>query len=329
MVSLGDPAEDTPVNAEGDSDGSSLERAAFTLPVDHGSTHVFVRVWRVADSRLPPVVLLHDLGASVEGLRRLAQQLAAGGVSCYAFDLRGHGRSGARLGHLTRFHQLVADLLQVVAWVHHVEGGRLPVLIADHLAGLVALDFAAHYGGWLCALALIRPELGEVPPLSWWDRVQVGLLSDVLPTRRSSARLHALALAGRPGGSAAAGGPSGGDEGGGGPQPGSPAEVGAGATRRSLNRSLNLSLAFVREILAKRATWRDIAQAAAHPLLVIDSVETAGVLAERPDFSNIIAERVELSRVAPPVVKALVEWLSHQPVVQRSPGRGGPGEADV
>ena len=56
--------------------------------------------------------LVHDLGERADLYKRTAMSFVERGYSTYAFDLRGHGRSGRRLGHAPGFTILVKDLLQ-------------------------------------------------------------------------------------------------------------------------------------------------------------------------------------------------------------------------
>src|SRR5690606_5848236 len=113
-----------------------VRNLVYICPVDHVGTSVFVKGWVVPGSRQHPIVLVHDLGETVYMMGGLATKLAEAGYSVYSFDQRGHGQSGRRLGHIPGFNQLALDLLQVVAWVKHKEGGRKPVIVGQGLGAL-------------------------------------------------------------------------------------------------------------------------------------------------------------------------------------------------
>src|SRR2546421_12184754 len=56
------------------------------------------------------VLALHGWFDHAGRWRETGEQLCAAGYSAYLLDLRGHGRSGGRPGHLSRFSQLLGDL---------------------------------------------------------------------------------------------------------------------------------------------------------------------------------------------------------------------------
>jgi len=69
-----------------------------------------------------------------------AERLRDAGCSVYSFDLRGHGRSAGRRGHLARFAQLLADLHAFRRTV--VEPATLPQVLFGHsLGALVVLRY--------------------------------------------------------------------------------------------------------------------------------------------------------------------------------------------
>src|SRR5260370_5269198 len=56
------------------------------------------------------VLVLHGWSDHAGRWRETGERLRAAGHSAYLPDLRGHGRSGGRPGHLSRFTQLLVDL---------------------------------------------------------------------------------------------------------------------------------------------------------------------------------------------------------------------------
>src|SRR5258705_7896083 len=56
------------------------------------------------------VLGLHGWADHAGRWRDVGERLCAAGYSTYLLDLRGHGRSGGRRGHLSRFSQLLGDL---------------------------------------------------------------------------------------------------------------------------------------------------------------------------------------------------------------------------
>jgi alpha-beta hydrolase superfamily lysophospholipase len=161
-----------------------LRRIVSSLPVDHMGTFVYLRGWRKEESQWPPIVFVHDLGEQADEYAAAAESFVVRGYTCYAFDLRGHGRSGRLLGHLTRFDSLVKDLLQVAAWVKHKESGQSPVIIGQGVGALIAAEFAHRFAGFCGGMVLASPcfELSRKPSLPLKSLLKVS--SEIWPTWR-------------------------------------------------------------------------------------------------------------------------------------------------
>jgi pimeloyl-ACP methyl ester carboxylesterase len=163
-------------------------------------------------ARRTPVLLVHGIAMNRQaldfGVERysLAAALSAGGLDCFAVDLRGHG--GSRRPPPSSVHSewtlddyLALDvpaaleaILRVtgerrVLWVGHSQGALLGLVAAqkypDRIAGVVALAppirlprepaehrFFPRLAGW----RLFRPLAELVAPLSgWWQPRRAGL----------------------------------------------------------------------------------------------------------------------------------------------------------
>src|SRR5256712_12536270 len=86
------------------------------------------------------VLALHGWFDHAGRWRETGERLCAAGYSAYRLDLRGHGRSGGRPGHLSRFSQLLGDL-QAFRRVVRIRTERPQVLLGLSFGGLVALRY--------------------------------------------------------------------------------------------------------------------------------------------------------------------------------------------
>src|SRR6266480_3576625 len=84
------------------------------------------------------VLALHGWADHAGRWRDVGERLCAAGYSSYLLDLRGHGRSGGRRGHLSRFSQLLGDL-QAFRRVVRLRTDRPQLLLGTSFGGLVAL----------------------------------------------------------------------------------------------------------------------------------------------------------------------------------------------
>ena len=108
------------------------------------------------------VVLVHGFGEHRGRYGALVGALVAAGHACHRFDLRGHGDSGGRRGHVERFADYRSDL---VAFVERAVGplaaaGRPRIVLGHSLGGLIVLDTL------LCQPALADLEVLSSPFLA-------------------------------------------------------------------------------------------------------------------------------------------------------------------
>ena len=161
--------------------GSGAERR-FSFPVvrsvdaDDGVPLLY-RAWEVDEPR-GCVRIVHGLGEHGRRYGHLADALHRRGVSVYAADLRGHGVSGGRRGHVRRFDDFLSDFERV----REATPIAAPVVLLGHsLGGLIALR-AVQTGraGPVDALVLSAPAL-DLEDVPWWRDPAAAVLSRVLP----------------------------------------------------------------------------------------------------------------------------------------------------
>jgi alpha-beta hydrolase superfamily lysophospholipase len=127
------------------------------------------------------VLMLHGWFDHAGRWREVGERLRAAGLSAYVLDLRGHGRSGGRRGHLSRFSQLLGDL-QAFRRVARLKGDRPQVLVGLSFGGLVALRYLeTQPSDPITAAVICSPWLGLafVPPI--WKLVLARVLADLWP----------------------------------------------------------------------------------------------------------------------------------------------------
>lgn len=140
------------------------------------------------------VLLLHGWSDHAGRWRETGERLRDAGYSAYALDLRGHGRSGGRRGHLSRFSQLLGDL-QAFRRVVRLRTERPQVLVGISFGGLVALRYLeTQPSDPITGAVVVSPwlELAFRPPA--WKLLAGRALADLWPTLAIPARVEADAL---------------------------------------------------------------------------------------------------------------------------------------
>ncbi len=135
------------------------------------------------------VLVLHGWSDHAGRWREVGERLRDAGLAAYLLDLRGHGRSGGRRGHLSRFSQLLGDL-QAFRRVVRLRTAGPQVVFGLSFGGLVALRYLeTQPSDPITAGVICCPWLGLAfrPPL--WKLVGARLLADLWPTLPVRARI--------------------------------------------------------------------------------------------------------------------------------------------
>lgn len=128
------------------------------------------------------VLLLHGWSDHVGRWRETGERLRDAGYSAFALDFRGHGRSGGRRGHLSRFSQLLGDL-QAFRRVVRLRTERPQVLLGMSFGGLVALRYLeTQPSDPIVGAVIVSPWFGLAfrPPA--WKQLAGRALADLWPT---------------------------------------------------------------------------------------------------------------------------------------------------
>lgn len=137
------------------------------------------------------ILLTHGMGEHSGRYRHVVEKLNGAGLSVLSWDLRGHGRSEGRRGHIRSYDLLTGDLNEIWALAE-----TRPIFLYGHsLGGQITLNFAARYRPDASGLIVTSPwlRLAFVPPrwktaLAWmaaraWPSFTQN--TDVVPSRLS------------------------------------------------------------------------------------------------------------------------------------------------
>jgi len=122
------------------------------------------------------VLLLHGVGEHIRRYDYAAGRLSSAGYTVVGLNLRGHGESGGKRGHLHHWK----DYLEDVDAAARVTGGDFH-LLGHSMGTLVALDWLRKNPISVQSVILSAPLLGIAFPIPWWKKMGAELLSKILP----------------------------------------------------------------------------------------------------------------------------------------------------
>jgi alpha-beta hydrolase superfamily lysophospholipase len=142
---------------------------------------IFYQGWITAKPR-GVVLISHGLGEHSERYGNIMSALSGSGVSFYALDHRGHGKSGGKRGHVDSFMKYIEDMKKLVETVIKKENKGLPILLLGHsMGGLIAMRYALQYAEDLKGLILSAPALMPAVTVPGWKKILGRLFSLIAP----------------------------------------------------------------------------------------------------------------------------------------------------
>jgi alpha-beta hydrolase superfamily lysophospholipase len=141
---------------------------------------VFGRRWSVAESRAA-VVLVHGFGDHSGRQAEMVDSLLDAGIAVHAYDLRGHGRSPGRRGHIDLWDDHRDDLAAVVDAAVGLHESPVFVL-GQSLGGLIVLEYALRRPDGLAGVVAHSPALVPTGVGNWFLAWLARRLSASWPT---------------------------------------------------------------------------------------------------------------------------------------------------
>lgn len=146
-----------------------------------GRLRLHYRAWEVADPRAA-ILVVHGLFEHSRRYQELGEVMAVADFSTYAIDLRGHGGSEGRRGHVRSFEILLQDVDRFRREVEGFLPAGLPVFMIGHsLGGLIAVRYLEEYETTLSGAVITAPWLGTAVAVPRWQVLMANVLDRILP----------------------------------------------------------------------------------------------------------------------------------------------------
>lgn len=119
-----------------------------------GKLKIFTRSWKPENKPRGVVVIVHGFNSHSGQYLWVAEQFAKSGLTVYALDLRGRGRSEGERFYVEKIEDYVEDI-QTLVKTAKAENPNLPVFMLGHSAGgvtscIYALEHQEELNGLIC-----------------------------------------------------------------------------------------------------------------------------------------------------------------------------------
>jgi alpha-beta hydrolase superfamily lysophospholipase len=144
-------------------------------------TRLAYRTWEGASARAA-LVVVHGFGEHSGRYAEFGERMASYGISTFAMDLRGHGLSEGRRGHVASFDILLQELDRFRREVEGLADFRIPLFLLGHsFGGLIALRYQEEYNTRFEGAIISAPWLATAVRVPRWKVNAAQSLSRVLP----------------------------------------------------------------------------------------------------------------------------------------------------
>ena len=146
-----------------------------------GGLRLYYRAWEVPRPR-SAIAVVHGLGEHGGRYETLARTLGVYGFSTFVLDLRGHGLSDGRRGHVRRFEVFLQDVDRFRREIQGLIDIGSPMFLLGHsMGGLIALRYLEEFDTPFRGGIIVSPWLATAHPVPRWKVTLAGVLNRMLP----------------------------------------------------------------------------------------------------------------------------------------------------
>jgi len=143
---------------------------------------IFYRIHRSAPE-VSRIAIVHGIGEHSRHYGNVVDTLLPKGISIWALDLRGHGKSEGKRGHIRSFDEYISDVLSVIDIMKEKKGDDTKCFLLGHsMGGLIAICFGLRYPDLIDGLIASSPALGLAVEVPTVKRVFGNIMSGVFPS---------------------------------------------------------------------------------------------------------------------------------------------------
>jgi len=127
------------------------------------------------------LTLVHGYGEHCGRYEAFVDEMLSLGIAVYAYDQRGHGRSGGKMGYISSFRGLLPELIRVLRWAAEEQPNRPRILFGHSMGGALAALAAAEAPERVDLCIITGPPLKLSEDLSPLLQKIAGVLGTIAP----------------------------------------------------------------------------------------------------------------------------------------------------
>ena len=132
----------------------------------HGKTDLFYQSWLPDQNMQAALIIIHGGGDHSGRFENVVNAVVPDGFGIYMFDLRGHGKSPGKRGHINSWQEYRDDLSAFVELVRPMNP-EVPLFLFGHSMGaIIALDYCIRHQPDFAGVICTSPAIGKlgIPP---------------------------------------------------------------------------------------------------------------------------------------------------------------------
>jgi lysophospholipase len=128
------------------------------------------------------VVLIHGFAEHSGRYAHVIEALNQAGLSVLAIDLRGHGNSEGKRGHIERFKDYIDDVETAIQLAAQVQPDASVYLLGHSMGGLVVGQYVLHHPEGIAGCVMSSPALSFSVKIPAWKSALGKGMSRIFPT---------------------------------------------------------------------------------------------------------------------------------------------------
>ncbi len=133
------------------------------------------------------LTLVHGYAEHCGRYKAFVDEMLAMGIAVYAYDQRGHGQSGGKMGYISSFRGLLPELIRVLRWASEEHPGKPRILFGHSMGGALAALAAAEAPNRIDLCVVSGPPLkvsDDISPLLQKIAGFMGTITPKLPASK-------------------------------------------------------------------------------------------------------------------------------------------------